>query len=57
MIRTPRYECIEFEVPSSPYNPLLANAFFLSGYIESWGRGIEKIAQECEAGEISISPE
>ena len=23
--------------------------FFLSGYIESWGRGIEKIAQECEA--------
>jgi ATP-dependent DNA helicase RecG len=34
--------------PSSPYNPLLANAFFLSGYIESWGRGIEKIAHECE---------
>ena len=32
-----------------PFNPLLANAFFLSGYIESWGRGIEKIAQECEA--------
>jgi ATP-dependent DNA helicase RecG len=34
--------------PSNPYNPLLANAFFLSGYIESWGRGIEKIAHECE---------
>jgi ATP-dependent DNA helicase RecG len=33
--------------PSAPYNPLLANAFFLSGYIESWGRGIEKIAHEC----------
>lgn len=33
--------------PSSPFNPLLANAFFLSGYIESWGRGIEKIAHEC----------
>lgn len=34
--------------PSSPGNPLLANAFFLSGYIESWGRGIEKIARECQ---------
>jgi ATP-dependent DNA helicase RecG len=34
--------------PSTPYNPLLANAFFLSGYIESWGRGIEKIARECK---------
>jgi ATP-dependent DNA helicase RecG len=29
--------------PSSPPNPLLANAFFRAGYIESWGRGIEKI--------------
>ena len=40
--------------PSSPYNPLLANAFFLSGYIESWGRGIEKIANECK--EHGIEP-
>lgn len=29
--------------PSSPPNPFLANAFFRAGYIESWGRGIEKI--------------
>jgi len=33
--------------PSHPANPLLANAFFRAGYIESWGRGIEKIAREC----------
>ena len=33
--------------PSTPYNPLLANAFFRAGYIESWGRGIEKINREC----------
>lgn len=33
--------------PSRPFNPLLANAFFRAGYIESWGRGIEKIHREC----------
>jgi len=33
--------------PSIPYNPLLAGAFFRSGYIEAWGRGIEKIKNEC----------
>jgi len=33
--------------PSRPFNPLLANAFFRAGYIESWGRGIEKINREC----------
>lgn len=33
--------------PSAPYNPLIANAFFRAGYIESWRRGIEKIDREC----------
>ena len=33
---------------SQPYNPLIANAFFRSGQIESWGRGIEKIAETCK---------
>jgi len=27
---------------SKPYNPDIANAFFRSGYIESWGRGTVK---------------
>jgi predicted HTH transcriptional regulator len=33
--------------PSIPYNPLLAAAFFRAGYIEAWGRGIEKIETAC----------
>ena len=32
---------------SEPFNPLIANAFFRAGYIEAWGRGIEKINREC----------
>ena len=28
---------------SSPYNPNIAHVFYLAGFIESWGRGIEKI--------------
>ena len=34
---------------SRPYNPSLANAFFRAGYVESWGRGIQKICESCEA--------
>jgi ATP-dependent DNA helicase RecG len=33
---------------SVPYNPLIANVYFLAGYIESWGRGIEKMLTACE---------
>lgn len=33
---------------SRPYNPAIANAFFRAGYIESWGRGIQKICDTCE---------
>jgi len=32
---------------SKPYNPDIANAFFRSGYIESWGRGTIKIIEKC----------
>lgn len=36
---------------SRPYNPLIANTFFRAGFIEAWGRGIEKIKESCwEAG-------
>ena len=34
---------------SRPYNPMIANAFFRAGLIESWGRGIEKIKTSCES--------
>jgi ATP-dependent DNA helicase RecG len=39
---------------SKPFNPLIANAFFRAGMIESWGRGIEKIKQECEAAGVPV---
>lgn len=32
---------------SKPYNPDIANTLFRSGYIESWGRGIEKMMNYC----------
>lgn len=35
-----------FENPG--YNPDLANTFFRAGYIEAWGRGIQKICEECD---------
>ena len=35
--------------PSRPYNPKIAGTFFRAGYIESWGRGVQKICESCEA--------
>ena len=32
---------------SRPYNPDIANVFYRAGYIENWGRGIEKICEAC----------
>jgi len=34
--------------PSTPFNPAVANAFFRSGEIETWGRGIERILAACK---------
>jgi ATP-dependent DNA helicase RecG len=39
--------------PSIPFNPLIAATFFRAGYIEAWGRGIEKIMDECRHAKIS----
>lgn len=33
---------------SRPYNPSIAGAFFRAGYVETWGRGIQKICEACE---------
>lgn len=33
---------------SKPHNPLIAGAFFRTGDIEAWGRGIEKVRIACE---------
>ena len=32
---------------SLPHNPDIANTFFRAGFIESWGRGVEKICRLC----------
>ncbi|HEY4533367.1 MAG TPA: ATP-binding protein [Fusobacterium sp.] len=33
---------------SKPFNPNIANGFFRAGFIETWGRGIEKICESCK---------
>ena len=38
---------------SRPYNPNVATVmYYYAGFIESWGRGIEKICVVCEADEL-----
>jgi len=37
---------------SYPRNPLIADACFKAGYIDSWGRGIEKITGACHAADL-----
>lgn len=32
----------------------IANVFYLAGFIESWGRGIEKICEACKADELPM---
>jgi len=39
---------------SEPSNPLLANAFFRSGDIEAWGRGIDTIRDACRKNETGF---
>lgn len=34
---------------SRPHNPVIADAFFKGGLIETWGRGTIKIMEECKA--------
>ncbi|MBP5420277.1 MAG: putative DNA binding domain-containing protein [Bacteroidales bacterium] len=41
---------------SLPHNPDIANTFYRAGFIESWGRGIEKICDICRNYNIP-SPE
>jgi len=39
---------------SKPHNPLIAGAFFRTGDIESWGRGIEKVKLACENNQTTF---
>ena len=40
--------------PSRSFNPNIANVFYLAGFIESWGRGIEKICDACKSDNLPI---
>lgn len=47
---------------SKPYNPDIANVFYLAGFIESWGRGVEKICTSLKEDnlpmpEFTVNPE
>ena len=33
---------------SRPYNPDIAGTFYRAGYIEAWGRGVQKIREACK---------
>ena len=39
---------------SRPYNPNVATVMYYAGFIESWGRGIEKICTACEADGLPV---
>ena len=38
---------------SRHYNPNIAGAFFRAGYVETWGRGIQKICEACKQYGVS----
>lgn len=39
---------------SKPFNPNVAHVFYLAGFIESWGRGIEKICRACREDGVPV---
>ncbi len=39
---------------SLPYNPDIAHIFYLAGFIESWGRGVEKICDALKADNLPL---
>ena len=42
---------------SKPFNPKLAHVFFISGMIEAWGRGFDKIRTACDSLYSTPMPE
>ena len=40
---------------SEPFNPNIAHVYYLAGFIESWGRGIENICQACREDFVPLS--
>lgn len=42
---------------SKPFNPKLAHVFFISGMIEAWGRGFDRIRTACDSLYFTPMPE
>ncbi len=40
--------------PSRPHNKLIADVFYKAGFIESWGRGTQRIIDNCVAEGLSV---
>jgi ATP-dependent DNA helicase RecG len=47
-------EDLQAKHASQPRNPDIATALFRSGYVESWGRGMDKMRRMCEEAKIPI---
>lgn len=48
------YEKLMQKHASKPYNPGIASVFYYAGFIESWGRGIEKICSALKADNLPM---
>lgn len=45
---------INYVHESHPRNRLMANVFYLAGFIEAWGRGYEKIRESFEKDKLEV---
>ena len=45
-------ELLKVNHPSVPRNPFIADVFYMSGYIDIWGRGTLKIFNSCKEAEL-----
>ncbi|MDZ7763218.1 MAG: ATP-binding protein [Melioribacteraceae bacterium] len=45
-------EMLKINHPSLRRNPLIADVFYMSGYIDTWGRGTLKIINSCKEAEL-----
>lgn len=48
------YEKLMQKHASKPFNPNIASVFYYAGFIESWGRGIEKICSALKADNLPM---
>ena len=47
-------KALKYACSSKPYNPNIAYVFYLAGFIESWGCGVEKICNALRAENLPM---